>query len=168
MKKRTGRKNTKMTARILALLVCAAFIALLTAGCGKGDSGGGTGADGVDIDLTKMSSTMIFAEVYNIVNTPDDYIGKTIRMDGFFAPYEEKIDGNQRTVLACVVPDATACCSQGLEFVLNEDDPMLQDLPETGAKIIVTGVFDVYEKFGLPYGQLLNANMQQKGWKLGK
>ena len=152
--------------RIFAALWCAAFCMLLAAGCGGGSAASGSGADeAVDVDLTRMSSTAIFAEVYNIVNAPDDYIGRTIRMDGFFAPYEEKTDSGKRKVLACVVPDATACCSQGLEFVLKEDDPMLENLPDEGAKIIVTGVFGIYEKYGLPYGQLLDATMQQKGWK---
>ena len=36
----------------------------------------------VDLDLTSMSGTMVYSEVYNIMSNPDEYIGKTIRMNG--------------------------------------------------------------------------------------
>ena len=40
--------------------------------------------DGVDVDLTRLSSTMVYSEVYNMMYAPDDYIGKTIKMTGQF------------------------------------------------------------------------------------
>ena len=36
--------------------------------------------DGVDVDLTRLSSTMVYSEVYNMMNAPGDYIGKTINL----------------------------------------------------------------------------------------
>lgn len=36
---------------------------------------------GIDVDLTQLSSTMIYAEVYNMMVTPDEYVGKTVRME---------------------------------------------------------------------------------------
>ena len=45
-------------------------------------------ADGIDVDLTKLSSTMVYSEVYNMLYTPDDYIGQTVKMNGAFAYYE--------------------------------------------------------------------------------
>ena len=44
--------------------------------------------DGVDVDLTRLSSTMLYSEVYNMMNAPGDYIGKTIKMTGQFVYYE--------------------------------------------------------------------------------
>ena len=38
--------------------------------------------DVVDADLTRLSSTMVYSEVYNMMYTPGDYIGKTIKMTG--------------------------------------------------------------------------------------
>lgn len=35
-----------------------------------------SGIDKVDVDLTVLSSTMVYAEVYDMVNTPDNYLGK--------------------------------------------------------------------------------------------
>ena len=40
--------------------------------------------DVVDVDLTRLSSTMVYSEVYNMMNAPGDYIGKTIKMTGQF------------------------------------------------------------------------------------
>ncbi len=45
--------------------------------------------DGVDVDLTRLSSTMVYSEVYNMMYAPDDYIGKTIKMTGQFVYYED-------------------------------------------------------------------------------
>ena len=50
-------------------------------------------ADGIDVDLTKLSSTMVYSEVYNMLYTPDDYIGKTVKMKGAFAYYEDPETG---------------------------------------------------------------------------
>lgn len=36
----------------------------------------------VDVDLTKLSSTMVYSEVYNMMNSPKEYVGKTVRMYG--------------------------------------------------------------------------------------
>lgn len=38
--------------------------------------------DVVDVDLTRLSSTMVYSEVYNMMTVPGDYIGKTIKNDG--------------------------------------------------------------------------------------
>ena len=41
-----------------------------------------TEAKSVDLDLTQLSSTLIYSEVYNMLITPDDYKGKNIKMKG--------------------------------------------------------------------------------------
>ena len=43
----------------------------------------------VDVDLTTLSSTMVYAEVFNMMMSPDDYIGRTIRMTGIFTVYQD-------------------------------------------------------------------------------
>ena len=63
----------------------------------------------VDLDLTVLSSTMVYSEVYNIMMSPDEYIGKTIRMDGqCLSAYYEPTD---MTYYSIVIQDATACCA---------------------------------------------------------
>ena len=39
-------------------------------------------ADGIDVDLIAMSSTMVYSEVLNMQQTPDEYIGKIVKMKG--------------------------------------------------------------------------------------
>lgn len=98
--------------------------------------------EGIDVDLTKLSSTMIYAEVYAMMSNPKDYIGKTIRMRGDSSAFYDKYSGNY--YFACLIRDATACCAQGIEFVLNENYKVPEDYPKTGEEITVTGVFDSY------------------------
>ncbi len=96
----------------------------------------------VDVDLTALTSTMVYSEVYNMVTTPEDYIGKTVKMEGSFSIYEDP-DINER-YFACLIADATACCQQGLEFVPNDEFQYPQDFPEDGEDIIVVGQFETY------------------------
>ena len=63
-------------------------------------------ADGIDVDLTKLSSTMVYSEVYNMLYTPDDYIGKMVKMKGAFAYYEDPETKEQ--YFACIIADAMA------------------------------------------------------------
>lgn len=119
-----------------------------------------SGADesvNVDVDLTALSSTMIYSEVNNMMTTPDDYLGKTVKMSGSFSIYESESTG--KIYYACVIADATACCSQGLEFVLAEERSYPDEYPELGTEITVTGVFDTYEENGYMYCQLIDAVM---------
>lgn len=117
----------------------------------------------VDVDLTALSSTMIYSEVYNMVTTPSDYIGKTVKMSGQFALYNAT-DANgeiipEQTYYACVIADATACCQQGLEFVPQGNPAYPDDFPEIGSEITVTGTFETYYEGENMYCHLVNAKM---------
>ncbi len=103
----------------------------------------------VDIDLTALSSTLIYSEVFNMMMEPLEYVGKTVKMDGVCSIYEDENTGN--IYYACIVQDATQCCSQGLEFVLDEDQYQKEDYPEAGDEIIIKGTFDTYEENGNQY-----------------
>lgn len=120
-------------------------------------------ADGIDVDLTKLSSTMVYSEVYNMMYTPDDYVGKTIKMEGQFAIYQATDENGalipDQIYFACVIADATACCSQGLEFVLAGEHTYPNDYPELGSEITVTGTFELYEEDGYQYCRLVDAEM---------
>lgn len=114
-------------------------------------------ADGIDVDLTKLSSTMVYSEVYNMMISPDNYTGKTVKMKGQFAYYEDPETKVQ--YFACIIADATACCSQGLEFILTGDHTYPNDYPELGSEITVTGTFEVYTESGFQYCGLVNATL---------
>lgn len=98
----------------------------------------------IDIDLTQMSSTMVFGEVYNMMMNPDDYQGKVIKMKGQFLT---DIDtANNKRYYACLILDATACCAQGLGFVPKDGYLYPEDFPEPDGKITVTGTFDYFRE----------------------
>ncbi len=111
-----------------------------------------------DVDLTKLSSTMVFSEVYNMMYTPQDYIGKTVKMRGMFTAYTNQ--DRSRYYPAVIIADATACCSQGLEFVLEGDPSYPDGYPEIGTEITVVGTFETYEEDGNMYCRLQNARIE--------
>ncbi len=114
-------------------------------------------AEGIDVDLTVLSSTMVYSEVYNMMVSPEQYIGKTVKMDGLFAYYHDEAAGNY--YFACIIQDATACCAQGIEFVLTDEYTYPDDYPAANAEICVVGVFDTYEENGNTYCTLREARL---------
>lgn len=123
----------------------ALLAAFLFAGCSAKNPGANQAAgSGVDVDLTRLSSTMVFAEVYNMVTTPEDYLGKTVKLSGpyYTSYYDEE---NHHYV---IIEDATACCLQGLEFKWNGTHEYPADYPGHMEPIEVAGVFDSYLSFG--------------------
>lgn len=101
----------------------------------------------VDYDLTQMSSDMVYATVYQLMVKPDEYVGKTFRIDGnFYATYYEP---TQKYYFYCVIQDATACCAQGLEFVWDDGTHVYPDeYPEDNAEVIIEGTFETYREEG--------------------
>ncbi|SDB15327.1 hypothetical protein SAMN02910298_00825 [Pseudobutyrivibrio sp. YE44] len=112
----------------------------------------------VDIDLTAMSSTFIYSEVYNMMMEPLAYVGKTVKMEGNCGIYVDEQTGKK--YYACIVQDATQCCSQGLEFVLDENQYSEADYPNEGDEVTITGEFSTYEENGGTYLTMKNAVMQ--------
>lgn len=117
----------------------------------------------VDVDLTVLSSTMVYAEVLNMMTEPNAYDGKTVKMRGRFgASYGYRPDGTINEdvlIFACIIADATACCSQGIEFVLSGAYSFPEDYPELDSEITVTGTFKSGEQNGIPYFRVINAQM---------
>lgn len=113
--------------------------------------------EGIDYDLTTMSSTMIYSTVSNMMLYPDVYQGKTVKLEGNFSVYHD--EAADRYLFAAIVPDATACCQQGIEFVLGDDYKYPDDYPEEGQSITIKGTFNTYNEYGFNYAQLLDATM---------
>ena len=149
-------------------VVLALLILLSLAGCGNSDnnsssnqnddSSNNTAAESYDIDLTTLSGTMVYAEVYNMMTSPDEYLGKKVKMSGSFGVYQDQT--TNKLYYACLIADATACCSQGIEFVLDGDYTFPDAYPEINSIITVTGIFDTYEENGYTYCQLINAKLE--------
>ena len=118
-------------------------------------------SNNIDVDLTKLSSTMVYSEVYNMMVSPESYIGKTVKMKGQFVIYQD-IDENGQIIpdkiyFACIIANATACCTQGLEFVLAGDYKYPENYPELYSEITVEGTFEIYEENGYKYCRLADA-----------
>ncbi|MCL1791344.1 MAG: hypothetical protein FWG40_08385 [Peptococcaceae bacterium] len=98
------------------------------------------------MDLTMLSSTVLFAEVNNMEENPENYFGKTIKMSGAYGTaYLEETDLTYHFV---VVDDVTGCCQAAMEFIWQGDHAYPEDYPEETTQIEVIGVFKSYEELG--------------------
>ena len=100
----------------------------------------------MEIDLTRMSSTMVYSYVFNMLNAPDDFIGQRFKIRGTYD--EQYWDQTNLTYHYIVIADATACCAQGLEFVLTDSGAAY---PRLGEEFEISGIFGTYEEDGLNY-----------------
>lgn len=153
----------KIIAIILALVLSLSFVAC-SKNSDKNDNSNSksttkatettTEAKSVDLDLTQLSSTVVYSEVYNMLITPDDYKGKIIKMKGQFNQYTD--DETGKIYNSVIIPDATACCQQGLEFELSDKtNPNF----EQNTEITVVGTFDTYSDGKFLYCYLKNAKI---------
>ena len=115
-------------------------------------------AGDIDVDLTVLSSTMVYSEVYNMMYNAPDYVGKVVKMKGLCSVYHD--ESTDKYYYACIIQDATACCAQGIEFELTEDYRFPDDYPEENEEVCVTGTFDIYYEGQYQYVTLRGATLQ--------
>ena len=106
----------------------------------------------INLDLTKMSATMIYSTIFDMLIMPEDYVEKNIKVKGWFETYMDTESGE--LYYAVLVPDATACCQQGLEFVWKGNHTYPDDFPKPGQDITVTGIYKMIETDGVTYTYL--------------
>ncbi|SEH42451.1 hypothetical protein SAMN02910265_00605 [Ruminococcus flavefaciens] len=114
--------------------------------------------NGYDVDLTELNSQMVYAQVYDMVSNPDNYMGQKIRVKGPFSYFKDDQTGNE--YFAVLISDATACCSQGIEFVLDGEHKYPDDYPALDSEITVSGTFNYYKEGVNLYCQLLDAKIE--------
>ena len=87
--------------------------------------------------------------------------GSPIRMAGYYSAYED----TERGIVyhACVIPDATACCMQGIEFVRAGDPGGKEAYGEEGATVTVTGRLESYLDAGITYLHLVDSDVVWEG-----
>ncbi|MCL1794783.1 MAG: hypothetical protein FWG34_13050 [Oscillospiraceae bacterium] len=94
------------------------------------------------VDLTEISDTMVIAQVYDMIQYPDDYMGKTIKIGGlYYTEYNENTEKRKHYLIY------DGCC-QTMEFIWNGEHDYPKDYPEDYKYIEVSGVFGVYEESG--------------------
>ncbi len=113
----------------------------------------------VDYDLTAMSSDMVYATVFDMVTNSSGYEGKIVRMKG---PYQHVFfEATKKDYFYVVIQDATACCSQGLEFVWGDGSHAYpDDYPKDGTEVVVTGKFSSYVEESNNYIHLTDASLE--------
>ena len=116
--------------------------------------------DKIDIDLTKMNSTMVYSQVLNMLENPSTYLGKIVKMSGPFRPYYNENDESM-VYPAIVIPDATACCASGLEFLLYGVPLCTKNggagYPNLEEEATIVGKFAKYYEYGYLYVHLVDA-----------
>ena len=115
----------------------------------------------VDYDLTLTNSDMVYATVYQMMTTPEQYVGKTFRMEGLY--YASYYDATQKYYHYCIIEDALGCCAQGMEFVWDDGTHIYPDeYPADNTDIIVEGTFETYKEPGDNnlYCRLKNASLE--------
>jgi hypothetical protein len=112
----------------------------------------------VDLDLSALSGTVVYSQVYNMVMQPDQYLGQTVRVRGYFSYFQDP--ETLKEYFAVIIADATACCAQGIEFVWRGEHRYPDDYPPLETEMTVTGEFGTYEENGFTYLQLSDADVE--------
>ena len=113
----------------------------------------------VDFDLTDMNSDMVYSTVFNMLDNPEGFVGKTVRTRGTLAVFRNEKSG--AAYYTCLIKDAAACCAQGMEFVWDDGDHDSSEHPPEGSNIEVTGEFETYTEDNALYCRLKHAEMKQ-------
>jgi len=98
----------------------------------------------VDVDLSILSKTMVYGEVFQMVTEPEKYVGKTIKMRGLFNYFYDVV--TEDNYYYCLIQDATACCGQGIEFRLGGKHAFPDDYPQENEEFTVVGTFASYQE----------------------
>lgn len=131
----TNKRKTKLIVIIITLL---AFVAVCIGITLHIVSGNGSKTDrNVDLDLSTMSATAIYSEVSNMMTNPKKYVGKTVKVKGYYIVSVDPSTGERYTY--CLIPDATECCQQGLLFKLKKDEA--SKLPAEEKRFVISGKF---------------------------
>ena len=113
--------------------------------------------DIVDMNLAGISSTVVYAAIVNILQNPENYLGKTIRISGdYHTFYFEPFD---RYFHFVSIEGPTGCCPQALKFIYGSDRTSLDNYPTENALIEVVGVFSSYEEMGRHFYYLAVDNL---------
>jgi len=140
-----------MKRSLLILLVLTLFLVVL-AGCAGDRTQEGSAAPGsrtaeqreaahVDIDLSRLSSTLISAEMFNIFTNAEENFGKTIRVRGSYSFFHHEPTDSYYHMIITVEGDE--CCWEGFEFKWTGNHVFPDDYPALGTRIELDGIFSV-------------------------
>ncbi len=134
--------NSKYKIFIIILVVVLSFGVVCTvSGCG--DPYSSLVDESVDIDLTAMTETVAYSQIYKVYSSPTYYVGQTIKVEGYVY-----VSGSSYYI--CVL-DATKCCTVKVQFDANgslascQTDDKVCMIGTIGYKSNICYFFDCYE-----------------------
>ena len=119
-------------------------------------------SEGVDVDLSSLSLTMIYGEVYNMTTYPEQYYGKTIKVKGVFNHYQDPATKEVYSTL--IIYDEAACCMIGFGINFSDEANMEYplDYPNINEEVTLIGEFqqgDIIEWANMVSYNLENATL---------
>lgn len=100
-------------------------------------------------DITELDKKVIYMAVSDLIENPEPYLGRTIRISG---PCVSQCVNNT-TYHTVMFSNETNCSQLGVEFALKDD----VDYPEDYTNVTVTGTFSSYQENGETYYHLADA-----------
>src|SRR5215510_7298516 len=97
-----------MRSFLLTLLLCLMSVSFI--GCNRNPTTSGPVSEdsGVDMDLSKVSPNMMRVAIENMMMTPNDYIGSSVRVDGAYTSiHDDKTETDAHFLLIGTGDD---CC----------------------------------------------------------
>ena len=111
----------------------------------------------IDVDLAGLSDVVAYAQVYDMNLSPVSYLGKLVRITGWFDYFEDMT--LDRVYQSVQISDSTGCCSMGMEFLWAGEHVWPVDYPDFGTEITVCGRFEIYQEDGYDYIRLADAEL---------
>lgn len=106
----------------------------------------------IDIDLAIVDQYEAYTKVYDIMTSPNDYVGKTVKIHGTFS--STSINGiNYYNIM---IADGINT-PQSIEFLLADNAKYPEEYPTVGYEATIVGNFEVYQEDGYYFCRLINA-----------
>lgn len=125
------------------LLAC--ILSILLVGCGQAEESVEKKEQVIDLDVASMSDVLAYSTLENIMYNPDEYIGKTVRIQGsFYYEYYKELD---MKFFAILLMDETDCCMAFAEIEMGEGI----EYPQVGQEFLIIGEVKTKEVDGNTY-----------------
>lgn len=97
----------------------------------------------VDIDVLNLNDIMAFAQVYNMMECYDEYLGQSVKIHGNY--YRHDIPEMEVSYHFLLLIDGTNCCTGIMEFLMPEG----MEYPDSGTNLLMMGEYSKYtDDFG--------------------
>lgn len=108
----------------------------------------------VDLDLSTMPASIAYAQALAMQREPDEYLGLTVRIGGFFNYSEARQCG------VVIINDTAGCCETSMDFSCADDVCYPEDYPQLYSRFTVVGVISMCGEAGDPLICLTDAELE--------